>query len=382
MANNRYGLRTWRGAVAPRVTLPEPDEWQRPSDWLAMPEVGSTEQKFVGLHAVFPEGDNVVAFLFRGAYTVDWGDGTVENVADNVKAEHQYTFASIPADTTTSQGYRQVIITVTPNGGNLTLCSLQQRYTGRNQGYSTGFLDISLSMPNATSIGLGGTTVTNSFAENVNLINIGSITSCNNFFYNFQQIRNIKLFNTSSITNMVGMFTNCYSLQSVPLFNTNSVTNMAGMFQNCYSLKTVPLFNTSSVINMSGMFASCFSLQSVPLFNTSSVINMSNMFQTCIALKEIPTLSTISITTTSGSDFFNFASSNFSSGKCMIIFSRTVSFSNSGFGAPAIVEIFNNLVDRTGIASATITITGNRGASLLTAGERAIATGKNWVITG
>jgi hypothetical protein len=65
-------------------------EWVRPSDWLALPTVTVAEQKFVGLHAVFPEGNNFCAFLFRGAYTVDWGDGVVENVADNVKAEHVY----------------------------------------------------------------------------------------------------------------------------------------------------------------------------------------------------------------------------------------------------------------------------------------------------
>ena len=92
-------------------------EWVRPSDWLAMPTVTSAEQKFVGLHAVFPEGNNFCAFLFRGAYTVDWGDGVVEDFADNVKAEHEYDYSAISNATLTSRGYKQVIVTVSPAVG-------------------------------------------------------------------------------------------------------------------------------------------------------------------------------------------------------------------------------------------------------------------------
>jgi len=65
-----------------------------------------------------------------------------------------------------------------------------------------------------------------------------------------------------------------------------------------------------------------------------------------------------------------------------MVFARTVGFINAGLGAPALVEIFTNLIDRSLTTSATITITNNWGAALLTAGERLIATNKNWVITG
>jgi hypothetical protein len=48
-------------------------------------------------------------------------------------------------------------------------------------------------------------------------------------------------------------------------------------------------------------------------------------------------------------------------------------------GAVELVEIFNNLAT---VVGQTITISGNWGASLLTAPERAIATGKGWVLVG
>jgi hypothetical protein len=65
-----------------------------------------------------------------------------------------------------------------------------------------------------------------------------------------------------------------------------------------------------------------------------------------------------------------------------MVFARTVGFGTAGLGAPALVEIFTNLVDRSLTTSATITITNNWGAALLTAGERDIAISKNWLITG
>ena len=410
-------------------------DWVRPSDWLPMPVVTSAEQKFVGLHGVWEDGDNVVAFLFSGAYTVDWGDGVVENVADNVKAEHQYSWASIPANTTTSQGYRQVMITVTPQAGqNLTSCNFQQRYTGRNQAYSTGFLDVTLSMPNASSgasITFGGTTVRHANVERATVLTIGACTSLGAMFRNCLLLRDVPLFNTASVTVMAQMFMDCQairtvplfdtvnvlstnrmffqcsSLESVPLFDTSKVTDMAFMFTSCYSLETIPQFdtslvitmeemlnncitlkyipllNTANVVNMFSLFRHCYSLKSIPLLNTVNVTNMAVMFNSCFSLQSIPALSTAGITTTAGTDYgVNFAVNTSTLARCEMVFARTVGFGNAGLGAPALVEIFTNLVDRSATTSATITITGNWGASLLTAGERAIATGKNWTITG
>jgi hypothetical protein len=346
----------------PVVSAPSGGGWQRPGDWLPLPTVTIAEQKFVGLHGVWEKGDNVVAFLFRGDYTVDWGDGTVENVADNVKAEHQYSWASIPAGTTTSEGYRQVIITVTPNAGDLTSCSFQQRFTARNQAYSTGFLDVTLSMPNAgsgASIVFGGTTVAHRILQRATFVTIGGATS------------------------LANLLNGCSSVQSVPLFNTAAVTIMSSMFFNCNSMNTVALFDMGEVVTATSMFAVCNSLRSIPLFNTVKLSSQNGWLNGCNSLQSIPALSTAAITTSLGSDFGSTWAQNTNSlVRCEMVFARTVGFSNAGLGAPALVEIFTNLVDRTATTAATITITGNWGAALLTAGERAIATGKNWNITG
>jgi surface protein len=422
------------------------NEWKRPSDWLPMPTgITDTDQTFVGLHAVIEDGDNYCAFRFTtntGQYQVDWGDGTIDLVNSNTNAEHQYDFTNSALDgTLTSRGYKQAIITVTPVSGNLLTCNFQQRYVtspAQNQPYSTGFLDCILSMPNANtglSTIFGGTTVRHSYVERVDIKTIGNATSLGTFnFGMFQQcfsLKKIILPNTSNITSIGRMFQQCRNLETIPLFDTSNVTDAteafafcnsikelplfdfsnligaAGMFRACISLKTIPLFNMSNVesffrtfrdcqslqlipfINTGAstsireMFYGCISLQTIPLLNTNNVINMDAMFTVCMELNSIPALSTSSITTTSGTDFgASFASGCVSLNRCQMIFARTVSFLNCQLSKDALVEIFTNLVDRSSTTSATITITGNWGASALTQTDRDIALNKNWTITG
>ena len=86
----------------------------RPSDWLTLEDLNETEEKFVGLYGVFSGDSNYVTVLSQGDYTVDWGDGTIENFNSNVLAEHKFIYNNISNSTLTSDGYKQVIITITP----------------------------------------------------------------------------------------------------------------------------------------------------------------------------------------------------------------------------------------------------------------------------
>src|SRR5574337_1303422 len=73
--------------------------WTRPSAWLAMPSVVSTDQKFVGLHAVYEYG-NFVALSASGNYTVDWGDGTsTVNASAGVTSEYDIPYANVAGST-------------------------------------------------------------------------------------------------------------------------------------------------------------------------------------------------------------------------------------------------------------------------------------------
>ena len=66
--------------------------WVRNKSWLTFTAPTASEEKFIGLHAVWPES-NFLALTAAGNYTVDWGDGVVENFSSGVTAEHEYNFA-------------------------------------------------------------------------------------------------------------------------------------------------------------------------------------------------------------------------------------------------------------------------------------------------
>jgi hypothetical protein len=349
--------------------------------------ITSANQTFVGLHAVIENSDNFCAFRFTtsaGQYQVDWGDGTVDLVDSGVNAEHQYNFATYDTGNTTlsSRGYKQAMITVTPVSGDLLTCNFQQRFVTspvQNQAYSTGFLDCILSMPNAnsgTSNVFGGTTVRHSFVERFDIKTIGNATSLFELFRNCRTLQSVPLFDTSNCTRFDGMFRECTSIRQVPELNSFNNITFSSIFQECSSLISCPSFNCQNVTTTVNMFSQCFNLKSIPQLNTSIVTNMSGMFFACNSLNSIPALSTESVT-----DFGTlFARSCISLNRCQMVFTTSVNFQACQLSRDAIVEIFNNLVDRTLTTSATITITENWGVTALSAGDLLIATNKNWVV--
>jgi surface protein len=285
--------------------------WTRPADWITLTAPASNEQKFVGLLGISNDNSNYVALLAQGNYTVDWGDGVTENFTSNTKASHQYTYSSI-SSTVTSDGFKQVLVTVTPQAGqNLTMIDLQQTFTRTSLGTSAQipWLDIAIAGTNLTTIKLTGSTSPTfimGYLQRVNIVS-SNLTSYASLFAYCLQLKNFTVNSNSTITNTSSMFDTCISLESVPLFVTSSVTSMSSMFDGCVSLESVPLFNTSSVTTMSNMFANCSSLKSVPLFNTSSVTTMSAMFDSCSSLKSVPLFNTPMLSNTSS--MFNGCSS-------------------------------------------------------------------------
>lgn len=344
-------------AITGGGSSPVINEWVRPSDWLPITKPDGTSQKVIGLFAVFDSESNYVAFSASGAYTVDWGDGSApENYTSGTKCQHKYTFASIDPATTTAEGYRQVIITITPQAGqNLSVINCQQYHSevGGNYGY-TAWLELYASTSHADV--LGGlsnwmvttnqtmlpmlkavyllpcnTVVSNNIgstwfkgqAENVEYVEISRPNVVITGSGPFQYLRLIKKFNIlpgtkvttgkdlflecnslveapmldlSNCLSTSYMFSNCTSLQIVPQYVTTNVTDMSYMFNLCRSLETVPLFNTQNNTTMRSMFSNCYVLKSVPLFNTAKVNSFLSTFSSCTLLTEVPLFNTSKVT--------------------------------------------------------------------------------------
>ena len=317
-------------------------DWIRSSEWLTLPTITSTDEKFVGLYAVFPNplgiesNPNFIALAALDAYTVNWGDGVIENFVGNTNAYHIYNYDNIPNSTLCSRGYKQVIVTLTPVTGNqLKVVNLSVRHFRAPQNYVKPWLDMSMSFPNATGITIDGSTSSMVMLERVQIFNIGTTTSFTYFLYGMYQLQSVYLPDTSKVLYMNLMFGNCSSLKSVPYMNTSIVTTMTSMFNACYCLKTVPLYNTSNVTDMSGMFASCAALTSIPLYDTTKVTTMDYMLNGCTSLVESPAFNTPNCLS-----FSSFNRNNFSLLKMGALdTSKASSVSLIAYNCPSLLEL-------------------------------------------
>lgn len=268
--------------------------WVRPSDWLPMPVVLASEQKFVGLHAIHPDS-NFLSLTASGAYTVNWGDGTIENFTSGTQANHIYDYTNqILNDTYSSRGYKQVIVTVTPqSGAQLTAIDINKKHPSAGSVmYNSGWLDIVLGSPYFSSQGLvistnNGSVVVNKHSiEHVKITNFGNITFFQYGFYAMSGLASVELANTGLITNMSNLFNACYSLSSVPIFDTSKVTNTSQMFSYC-PLITVPLYDFGLVVTASSMFTGCQKLTSIPAFNLIKCTTAYGLFYSCVSLTTV-----------------------------------------------------------------------------------------------
>lgn len=288
-----------------------PPIWVRPSDWLAWPTtIAPTDQVFYGLLAITNDDGNFLALSAGGNYTVDWGDGSAtENISSGTQANHLYTWASVSSGTLTSEGFRQVIVTITPQAAqSLTNVILQRKHTQSGlQLYTAQWLEVYMGSPNLSSlsIGAGTSTVRTGWLRAATVVSMSaSLTTMGGQFGNCYALQYVSLPSTAAITNFSQMFIACNSLRAAPAMDTSAGTNFAAMFQNCFALVYVPLYNTTSATDLNNMFSGCRTLTTVPLLNTPACLNFSSMFANCSALTSIPAFNTAA-----GTNFSSFVAS-------------------------------------------------------------------------
>jgi len=279
--------------------------WTRPNDWIALPTLQPTDNRFVGLLAVTNDSSNLAAVTCTtstGTFTVDWGDGSSpQTYTSGTNATYQYTYSGVNSPIT-SNGWKQVVVKVYPTTGGATLNTFSLNVIPTGYSTATGaisipWLDISIAGQSLTSIILLSD-ITSSITNNVYLNELQQITivslssSYSSLAYFCYQLSNLRSFSCydplRACTDFTGMFFSCHTLPTVSLFNTSAGTSFSNMFNGCYSLTTVPLFNLSAGTSFSNMFNNCYSLTTVPAFNMSSGTSFNLMFNNCYSLVSIP----------------------------------------------------------------------------------------------
>jgi surface protein len=420
-------------------------DWVRPTDWLTLPL--ATANSVRGLYAVFNQTENYVTIRMQtndgSTYTIDWGDGTVTtNAASNTLIIKNYDYNNVALNGTLStRGYKQAIITVTPQAGkNFILCRIDEKPTtpsGIGGALSSGWLDININLPNLTTgqkLYIGSNiSLIHRLLERVNITSWGAITSTNEMFRNTPSLASLNetewnfanitstanMFFTSGIRRLnclywdvsknqsfANMFRDCPNLQSIKCSNWNTAasTSMGQLFMGCTALEDVDVtnWNLSNNTFLAYMFQSCRSLRNINVsnWNTSKVTAINNMFEGCTVLTDLITTNWTLPLCTNATGFINLCSnlrkvgplnlSNVTTYTAAAFAGTCNSLTEANFtGIKASVLFTNGMLGATalnalytGLATVvgqTITVTGNYGTAT---DDPTIATGKGWTVTG
>jgi len=399
--------------------------YQRPADWLELPTPQTNEQVVYILAAVFPHYSNFAAILCRGAYTIDWGDGTIENYNDNTQANHTYNYSSIPDSTLSTRGYKQVIITIRPQQGqNLTRIEFYRRHPNN---YSSGaflqpWLHIRISGQYINFAKFYYDSATSPLLEMFEIYGQMAITDCSDMFQACYALQKINGLENITPTNILRMFRFCLGLVEAPYFNTANCTSLEETFYSCRNLTTIPTYSTSNLTSLLNTFYDCNKIVNLPNITTSNVTSIRRAFYNCYSLKYIPQYNLANVTTayqafqycyslayfpasnlgqvtcnlqltfdycytletvrqvnagTNSIDYFiDYCSSISYAG--MNNLKNSFSISNRRFSRKALVDLFNYLGT---VSGKTLTITGNWGVPYLTQQDITIATSKGWTVT-
>lgn len=332
------------------------------SNWLRNPSWPSCEasigdHKMVGLYAVWPRdgsgtGGNFFAITVAGAYTIDYGDGTVTNYATGVAAYHEFNYnsaslagtdapvtftAALNMVTRTNHGYTDGMTVQFFNIVSTTGINEAQKYYVINSTANSFQLSNTIGGPVLTLTADGSATllqykiatvvITPQAGFNITSLNFytkhnqaglantystgwldfaiacSSLSSLTigsggtNVVHYYLELA--KIVEMGSVTTFASLFRECKALRQASITaDTSAVTNSSYMFFNCNSLTDVILFDTSSVTNSNRMFYNCYSLVEIPLFDISLSTDLSYMFYNCSSLMKIPPLNTVSATTT------------------------------------------------------------------------------------
>jgi len=354
------------------------DEYTRPADWLPIDHLVSVgDQKIVGLVAVFDNSSNYITFRGKGAYTIDWGDGSAaENIADNTKAEHNYDYADLSSATECSRGYRQAIITITPQAGqNLTWALFYDRHsaTSATGVKNYGWLDIRMSAPELTTMYVGYNAVGNQVAkrlEKFNFLGTNKIASMDYVFYGCSALIYLRI-NTALATTFREAFVGCAALRDFDALdctsgNTASVYMIYSLFSGCGSLEKLPTMTmpATSVTNVSLLVFNCGRVSALPDLVTASVQSMTTPLSQAFCLREFPAWNLTGITSAANMPPVSGVNLSLIRIKATNI-KWSWSLIHNMLGYDAIAEVIGNLYP--GVTAQTLTITGNPGAAAIMA---------------
>ncbi len=406
--------------------------WKRNPDWLPMPTINPSDFSMNQLIAVSQTTGGSTAVIWNRPGSVDWGDGNISTIGTNIYTTHEYDFNTLPASTEFVKDgvtYRQAMVQVTSTGtnqnGNIGYC-----YNPSGVSYSShSALDIEINYPASTNVynittakqvlcerinftttpifGIRVDQLLNNVAPNLRTTNLPldnqayggqisylsieslpNITLQPNAIYsnpvnsNYRYLTLLKTAGTYTGT-AVGAFRyqNCGSLEtigdvnlisSLPSPNNPEISFFA---QDCHALRGTVNITMTGNNNSMRAFKHCFSVEEINLMGNATPSFAMEMFYFCYSLRKVHF---------DDASVCNSTSNMFS--QCLSLadlripgFPITIDLRQTSLDIDAMVVVFNDLKDLTGLAGQTIYVA-NIVKNNMTQAQKDIALNKNWTI--
>lgn len=257
-------------------------KYTRPEEWLDLPTLTQGDEIIHMLVKVYEEGGNWLGLNIEGDYTVDWGDGTVENFGSGVVSEHDIQWSGVSSSTLTSFGYRQAIVTITPQSGS-SLTEISAASAPSDPTNINNVVDIRMAAPNMVDMTQAFSTVYVNL-ELFEFVGTNMVDKVGSTFGSCYNLRKVTQFDMSNATLFDSTFTGCNSLIEVPDMKITNPVRIALMFRNCNELEYIPPMDCTTVTTSNNAFEGCYKLKNNPVYNTQNITNMANMFNACANL--------------------------------------------------------------------------------------------------
>jgi TATA-box binding protein (TBP) (component of TFIID and TFIIIB) len=383
----------------PAAITPDRFNWIRNPDWITLPTISPSDNRFVGLFLVFENGYNFLTFTLTGTsinIDVDFGDGTTQNVLASTTLSHTYDYSTVSGAVSQyydGRNYKQVIVDIQVNSGTLTAFNPNISTTINNTG-CIQFGDINLAFPNLTTMSLSGANKRMFLLERLNILNhsvvaaasfsIDDLLSLRKLDFNFNTINSLAAkfltigntdpFDISStvITTLASAFSGNRQIQRIGNISCPNVTTWNQFAFNASSLVQVGNVSLPSSTVNTNVFSNCFALQKVGSISLPAATSLDGFFSTCKSLKEA-NFTDVSLVTNTSNMFVACSSL-----ERVTLTGLRVGFTVAGcaMSAAALNDLFTSLGTASG--SQTIIVTNNPGAATC---DTTIATAKGFSVT-
>jgi hypothetical protein len=393
------------------ISPPPASGWQRPSDWIAIPDLTSADERGYFLVVVFENAYNQLGLTINNlAANINWGDGTsvVSNGSVQTKVYDYATLAGPISVWPDGRNYKQVLVDITRVGGAITSMSWTSATTVNPRG-NNNVVDAIFSFPSLTTCALslvassgtramsllqrlrvrntgavttwqmGGLnslqalewadfegTIPNDLLATVQVLELASLNiSAVNALRMFSpsRIRKVGSITANNLTGATGsrnVFADCPILEEVGPITMNAATNLQSFFGSslgCPMLTKVGLITAPNVQVLDQFVINCYSLEELIFSNCAAVTSVGGMVSNCVSLVNL----------------------------VMPNLTRGVSFVTTAIGLTGMSNFANSIGTASG--AQTITVTGTPFGALLTAlnptavAIAAVMSGKGYTIS-